>query len=543
MKKIYQLLTMAGMALLPFTVTGCQDFLTEDPKGQMAATNFFQTEGDLDASLNALYGVLAQAMYANNAVGFDAVRGDDMSTHPASNKQPIREVDTYDVSDNNTWVDELWTRRWEVVKAANFIIENAGRTPAEQEKVDATLGQAYYWRAYSYYYLVTTWGRVPMVVRDAVEYNMPLAEVEDIYALIVDDLTKAETMLPDNYTEEPYTRNGVNIAVNKAAAKATLSYVYMTMAGWPLNLGTEYYTLAARKAKEVIDGVENGTWNYRLLDEYWQVHSMEWNDNNPEVLLGIHYNLTSGALTQSVMCDFMQDMAYGGGWEDTHGEIKFWKNFPEGPRKEASYFPKIILASEASAGTLRDWWENPDPESPRVSVAPCFIKNLEGIDGAEFDYTNPAAISYNGQKQHQVIRLSEVYCWYAEAVGRAKLGGADKTEAVRVLNEVRNRADGAETNIYSTSMSDEELAEAAYNEHGWEIAGYYWANIATRARDMFRMNRLKDHFEYRKENPEIEVAPGVFVKEAIPVTGVWDDSKMYFPYPARDAANNPNLVN
>ena len=38
-------------------------------------------------------------------------------------------------------------------------------------------------------------------------------------------------------------------------------------------------------------------------------------------------------------------------------------------------------------------------------------------------------------------------------------------------------------------------AEAAYNEHGWEIAGYYWGNIATRAMDMFRMNRIKDHFE------------------------------------------------
>lgn len=98
----------------------------------MAVTNFFQTKGDLDKSLNALYGVLANAMYANNAIGFDAVRGDDISTHPASNKQPIREVDTYDVSDNNTWVDELWTRRWEVVKAANFIIENAGRTPVEK---------------------------------------------------------------------------------------------------------------------------------------------------------------------------------------------------------------------------------------------------------------------------------------------------------------------------------------------------------------------------------------------------------------------------
>ena len=541
MKKIYQSLIIAGMAFSSFTLIGCQDFLTEDPKGQMVVDNFFQTKGDLDKSLNAMYGILANAMYANNAIGFDAVRGDDISTHPASNKQPIREVDSYDVSDNNTWVDELWTRRWEVVKAANFIIENAGRTPVEKEYVDATLGQAYYWRAYSYYYLVTTWGRVPMVLKDAVEYNMPLAEVEDIYDLIVKDLNNAENMLPDNYVNEPYARNGINIAVNKASAKATLSYVYMTMAGWPLNLGTEYYKLAAQKAKEVIDGVKNGTWNYRLLDEYKQVYSMEWNDKNPEVLLGLHYSLASGALTNAVVCDFMQDMAYGGGWEDTHGEIKFWKEFPEGPRKEASYFPKIILQSEAKQGTLRDWWEDPNPQSPRACLAPCFMKKVEGLNGTEFDYTNPAALSFEGEKQHQVIRLSEVYCWYAEAVGRAKLGGADKSEAVRVLNEVRNRADGKNSNIYSISMSDEELAEAVKKKQEREEGGYYWANIATRARDMFRMNRLKDHFEYRKNNPQVEVAPGIFVCESIPVTGVWDDSKMYFPYPARDVANNPNL--
>ena len=90
-------------------------------------------------------------------------------------------------------------------------------------------------------------------------------------------------------------------------------------------------------------------------------------------------------------------------------------------------------------------------------------------------------------------------------------------------------------------MTPSELAEAAYNEHGWEIAGYYWASLATRARDMFRMYRLKDHFEFRKENPEIEVAPGVFRKEVVPVTGSWDDGKMYAPYPYEDAILNPNL--
>jgi len=114
------------------------------------------------------------------------------------------------------------------------------------------------------------------------------------------------------------------------------------------------------------------------------------------------------------------------------------------------------------------------------------------------------------------------------------------------LNEVRNRANGsvvADRDIYKTTMSYDDLAEAAHNEHGWEIAGYYWGNIATRARDMFRMNRIKDHFEYRKLNPEIEVAPGVFRKEAVSVSGTWNDSKMYLPRPFVDSSINPNLKN
>lgn len=87
------------------------------------------------------------------------------------------------------------------------------------------------------------------------------------------------------------------------------------------------------------------------------------------------------------------------------------------------------------------------------------------------------------------------------------------------------------------------IAEAAYNEHGWEMAGYYWSGFATRARDMFCMYRYKQHFEYRKQNPMVEVAVGVLRNEAIPVTGEWDDSKMYCPYPYEDTTYNPGLNN
>lgn len=81
-------------------------------------------------------------------------------------------------------------------------------------------------------------------------------------------------------------------------------------------------------------------------------------------------------------------------------------------------FPKIILKNETQ---LRDWWEDPNPEAPRVVVAPCFMKKVETTTGEEFDYTNPKiSMNQNGEKTHQIIRLAEVYCWYAEAVGRSK---------------------------------------------------------------------------------------------------------------------------
>ena len=542
MKTKHSILKTVGMVLMAFWMVSCQDLLTEDPKGQLAVVNFFKEKGDLDLALNAMYSILAQDQYANNQIGCNFAAGDDISTHPAANKQSIREFDTYAVSNNNAWMEALWGARWRLVKAANFIINNAGRTPdVSQEEIDAAIGQAYYWRAYSYFYLVSAWGAVPKIVKDEVDYNAPLAPVAEIYELIASDLKAAESMVPDNYSKEPYARNGMNIAVSKGAVQATLAYVYMAMAGWPLNR-TEYYALAAAKAKEVIDAVEKGTYYYKLLDQYKQVYSVAWNNKNPEVLLGVYYNREVGSLQNTPACDFLADMAYGGGWGDTNGEIKFWKDFPDGPRKEATYFPKIILMKDEESGKLSDWWVDPNPAEPRAVVAPCFMKTVEGSNrGEDFDYTNSASIGFEGEKMHQVIRLSEVYCWYAEAVGRS--GQGDKTKAVEVLNKVRNRADGTTSNRYSTSMSYNDLAEAAYNEHGWEIAGYYWGNIAPRSMDLFRMNRIKDHFEYRKLNPEIEVAPGVFRKEAVPVNGVWNDNKMYLPYPNKDAVINPNLKN
>jgi hypothetical protein len=533
MKTNKRLFNMLMCAVLLLSTLSCQDFLTEDPKGQLASQDFFTSRKDLDLALNALYQEAARMHQSNNNGCFTVVAGDDISTHPASNKQPLREFDQFSVSDNNSWMASAWERRWAAVKVANFVINNAANTPeVSADEIRSAIAQAHFWRAYAYFNLVQTWGPVPVMLEEEIDYNAPLVPIETIYDMIVEDMKIAEAGVPVHYTDEPYGRNGMNLAVSQGAVKATLSYIYLAMAGWPLNKGAEYYQLAANKAKEVIDGAESGTYYYRLLDEYWKVYSWEYNNQNPEVILGTYFN--QNALENwSTITDLLQDMKQAG-WGDTNGEIKFWKDFPDGPRKEATYTPKVLL----SDGELHDWWWDTDPPS-RAVVAPCFMKTAEGaIRYTEFDYTDPRTIGMTGDKMHQLIRLSEVYCWYAEAIGRL---GQTNAKAVEVLNKVRNRADGAETNLYSASMTPDQLAEAAYNEHGWEIAGYYWTQVAPRYRDMFRMNRVKEHFEYRKLNQGIEVAPGIFRSEAVPVEGTWSDSKMYAPYPYGDVVLNPSL--
>ena len=69
--------------------------------------------------------------------------------------------------------------------------------------------------------------------------------------------------------------------------------------------------MAAAKAKEMIDGVENGTYRYALLDQYWKVYSWEYNDKNPEVLVGVYYNMDRQK-NMSVVTDFLQDMKQAG---------------------------------------------------------------------------------------------------------------------------------------------------------------------------------------------------------------------------------------
>jgi len=567
MKTKKLLYTGCFMVASMLSLTSCGDFLDEDPKGQLNPETFYTIEDDYTAGVNTLYDKVNQTQSWTNPM-YPQWQGDDITANPGSNKQACAALDAFDSDGANKGVTEAWTQHYAVIKTANLIIEGSEKFPGDKAKIATALGNAHFWRAYSYYYLVRVFGKLPIITKTNIEqFDAQPSEIEKVYELIVQDLKNAINELPTGYDKEPARLFGVDVWATKQAAQSTLAAVYMSMAGYPLNKGTEYYKLAAELAKDVI--TNNGTYGFILNPDWKDVYSMG-NNYNMETVLGINNDAKGWWDHDSQLSSCCRFEGLGdGGWGDAWGEIAFWKRYPEGPRKNAIYAPKVTF-QETITEKIGDkevkkdkiskavyWWELDNNGKPVVDAYhPMFTIFTVNADEKgnmlkqPYDYMG---INYKGMvndRRHNLIRYSEVLLWYAESAARAGL--SDLTEAKKCLKQVRSRAVadvenvtlGDGTTVKIDNMSAAQLAEACYIEHGWEVAGN-WVSMVTRRSDELRMDELKKNFEYRVANAPIVVAKEggkeYTAKESVTVKGAWSEDRIYCPYPTTDGEKNPNL--
>ena len=567
MKTKKLLYTGCFMAASMLSLTSCGDFLDEDPKGQLNPETFYTIEDDYTAGVNTLYDKVNQTQSWTNPM-YPQWQGDDITANPGSNKQACAALDAFDSDGANKGVTEAWTQHYAVIKTANLIIEGSEKFPGDKAKIATALGNAHFWRAYSYYYLVRVFGKLPIITKTNIEqFDAQPSEIEKVYELIVQDLKDAINELPTGYDKEPARLFGVDVWATKQAAQSTLAAVYMSMAGYPLNKGTEYYKLAAELAKDVI--TNNGTYGFILNQDWKEVYSMG-NNYNMETVLGINNDAKGWWDHDSQLSSCCRFEGLGdGGWGDAWGEIAFWKRYPEGPRKNAIYAPKVTF-QETITEKIGDkevkkdkiskavyWWELDNNGKPVVDAYhPMFTIFTVNADEKgnmlkqPYDYMG---INYKGMvndRRHNLIRYSEVLLWYAESAARAGL--SDLTEAKKYLKLVRSRAVtdvenvtlGDGTTVKIDNMSAAQLAEACYIEHGWEVAGN-WVSMVTRRSDELRMDELKKNFEYRVTNAPVVISKKgdkeYTAQESVTVTGPWSEDRIYCPYPTTDGEKNPNL--
>jgi starch-binding outer membrane protein, SusD/RagB family len=482
-------LTIILLSIL-LTGTGCDDFLEEDLQGQLAGTAALNSVQGLEAALTGAYKGLTQTWGTGflhpTAIGA-TMGGDDVTTHPASNKQEFREFDQFAVSAGNSRTGNLYNGCYKTIQGANNILNNYQNTVGDQTLIDQIVGEAHFLRALSYFWLVRLYNDIPLIT--TAEFSMDLLSIEKsgpeaVYQLIEEDLLNAEQLVPDTKRDPGRP--------NKGSVKALLADVYLTQAGWPIK-DVSKYALAAAKAKEVIDN--KAAYGFDLVPTFAELF-----ENDPAVAtLPEHvFQLSAfqgvGQATNATY-GFPAMPAEESGWDDFFAEINFFNDFPEGPRKEVTFRTQFSLDDD----TIVPWQES---QTRHPYYGKFWIKG---------DVKNWAS-----SLPFVMMRYAHVLTIYAEAKARAE--GPDQ-QAYDALNAIRQRA-GLDP---LSGLSATDFANAVVEERAWEFAAE-----RTRWFDLVRLERVE---EANTDKHVWDLKPiGEITKE-----------DYIFPLPITEVLVNPNL--
>lgn len=493
MKKLKMILC-AGLLSIAI---GCTDYLEEDTRALLYGSDVLTTQNGLEAALTGAYRGLGQQWglgFLHPSANAAVLGGDDVTTHPGSNKADWREFDQFNVPATNQRSGAVYNGCYKAIQGANNVINNFDKTVGNQAVIDVIVGEAYFIRAFSYYWLTRFYGEIPLVL--AGEYSDDLMTIgkstpAQVYELIVADLKNAEILVAD--TKRDWGRP------NKGSVKAFLADVYLTMAGWPLNQAG-MYDLAAEKAREVIEN--RSVYGFELLPTFAAVFENDPASNGTAESVFQINAFAGGNGTGNATYGNTTMPGEEGGWDDMFAEINFFNDFPEGPRKEATFRTEF-----GRPGTPKIPWQN------SLTKHPYYQKW----------YIKDEILTSNISLPSVMMRYAHVLTIYAEAKARGT-GGPDQL-AYDALNQVRlrGRAEGTAPLSPNDGLSAVQFADEVVQERAWEFACE-----RTRWFDLVRLERVEE--ANANKHPDDLEPIGPITKE-----------DYWFLLPYSDTSLNPNL--
>ncbi len=489
MKKILIILIISGI------FASCsEDFLNISPKGDIYPETFYATSTDLEMAVTGVYKIFQDLYFYGNALAYTTAGRDKTSQF-----NNFVEVDVFNTEGDNGEMLRFWGYAYQAINACNTIINNYEDADASEDAKKKAAGQAHFLRGYVYFQLVRMYNEIPFYLsEEEISNDMPLTGPQDVYDLVVSDLKIAEEYLPANWDGDA-KRAGV--AVTNGAAKSLLAYVYLSMAGYPLNDASKY-ALAASKAKEVIDGA--GTWGYKLMEDIADLYSKDYNYENKaceEVVLAFHNDNQWGC----PLCGLPGEY---GGWDVYYADLNFFKSYPEGPRKDAIFMWEFPMAD----GTVKNYTE-------LAKKHPYYKQYYDG----KFDWDQPwNGMNWKNSRPQVALTHSNNLLVYAEA--QAMSASPDAT-AYKAINDVRNRAG---LNDLTPGLSQSAFRDSVVRERSWEFCGGYFCTDPWY--DLVRLER-------------VEASVGERDPSENTIVNQPTKDRYFAPYPSVDGVKNPNLAN
>jgi len=263
---------IAVVTLLIFLSFSCSDILDLEDPNRYTESSYFIDLDRTEESVNALYSTLRHDGLFVRMYYFIFDKLGNEADGGFGNAFSDFDDMTFDAANNG--VGSYWGTLYRMVLRANLaesVINNLDieeGTPNDLRK-DIQLGQAYFFRAWAYYELVTAFGRVPLrkSLEDREILNMPRADESEVWAFIEQDLNKAVEFLPEVYDVKDLGR------VTKKAAIGLLGKVLVYQ---------EKYNEAIT-AFDQLDGS-----GLDLVDDYYDNFTNK-NENNEESLFEVQF--------------------------------------------------------------------------------------------------------------------------------------------------------------------------------------------------------------------------------------------------------------
>lgn len=435
------------IAVIGLSLSSCQKFLEEHPKTFLSPGAFYTSDAQIAAAVNGTYGGLARP-WTSDFLGLGIGPMLSMEDYTGYcyrtfllGAPEAAFLNPQDPIPNDVgYVSEFWSQSvYYPLENCNSVIENVSKSEVVSDEAKKQyLGQVYFLRAYYYFLGVRLFGPMPLKTTPTTtltDLQLPKASEEEIYDQIVSDLTTAEQ------SGLPWTDKSGRI--NMAAVKTLLAKVYLTMAGYPLQKGNEYYQKAYDKAKEVIS---NGS--YSLFANYDDLRNPA-NDNTGEHILMLQMDASIKGNMYSTCTlpngyPVAQVNEIGGVMTP---EVAFYDSYDPADKRRTGYFY-----------TQKPNWQDP---SQTVTLPQPFLLKYFDDEGAKTGlYGNNIP----------VLKYSDVLLVCAEAKASADGGTTSDADAINAYYEVRHRAlpgESKPSSITTDQVLKERFWELCYEFKNW----------------------------------------------------------------------------
>lgn len=275
---------LLSLILAIVLLSSCSDFLDKEPLVDTDVNAYYSTDDEVNT---AIMGVYARMQYGDFLLTTLMLIGDDCSDDCDLGNQKsegytwvgpdTESLQSFDNLATNPRSNALWSLAFKGVTFATQAIESINQksdllTP---EKAKRYLGEAYFLRAFFYYFLARQYGGLPIIdhVLSYDEYYSPRASIDDTWNFILSDFQTAAELLP---LKSQYEANDWGRAT-QGAAYAMMGKVYMRQ---------KKYQEAYDVLKKVIDSGE-----YSLEPIYEDIFKLE-NENGIESIFEIQHGIS-----------------------------------------------------------------------------------------------------------------------------------------------------------------------------------------------------------------------------------------------------------